>query len=476
MRPQRTSRSRTLSRRAFLAAGGAAVGGAAVAACGWPAGAGSHTGVPGGRAPVALEFWGGPNAEQRQDQVAAWNQAHPETQVTFRAVPAVGQGAEALQTFAAAVAGQTAPQVLDFDRFQVATYVNWRVFRPLDGYLTRGRAELEGFLPVALDEAYGFDKRLYGLPSSVDNRLLYWNKARFAEAGLDPETPPATWETLKAYALQLGRRDGAGRPDRLGFHPQAGQASLHLFAWQNGGGFQAPDGKTATLGLAPNVAALRWMTDLVDDLGGWPSLRALQEQWTSRPSAQHPFLSGELAMQLHLPDWAGVVLGRYSPETAFGVAAPPVRRGGDPPLTWSGGYSYVMSRETKHGDDAWELIKWLVGEGGCGVAYDGELSRARAVGGVYLPGLTGQPALDAKMFARYRTGLPAVDAVAEVALRLLPRARTRERSIAAADLWDGVLRAQGAALSGQNDPQQALEGNNALVQRALDQAWVFAPR
>ncbi|MDQ3701574.1 MAG: extracellular solute-binding protein, partial [Chloroflexota bacterium] len=443
---------------------------AAVAACTWPAGKGSHTGGPGSRVPVALEFWGGPNGEQRQDQVATWNTAHPEAQVTFRAVPAVGQGTRALRTFAAAVAGQTAPHVLDFDRFQVATYVNWQVFRPLDGYLSRDRAELERFLPVALDEAYSFDKRLYGLPSSVDNRLLYWNKAHFAEAGLDPETPPATWEALKAYALQLGRQD------RLGFHPEQGQASLHLFAWQNGGGFQAPDGKTATLGLARNTEALQWMADLVDELGGWPALQALRERWTSRPEGQHPFLTGELAMELQLPNWAGDTLGRYGPQTAFGVAAPPVRRAGDPPLTWSGGYSYVMSRETKDGDAAWELVKWLVGEEAYGVAYDGELARARTMGGMYRPGLTGQPALDDKMLARYQTGLPAVDAVADVARRLLPRTRVRERSIAAADLWDGVLRAQGEALSGQSDPQRALESNNALVQRALDQAWVFAPK
>jgi hypothetical protein len=54
--------------------------------------------------------------------------------------------------------------------------------------------------------------------------------------------------------------------------------------------------------------------------------------------------------------------------------------------------------------------------------------------------------------------------------------RFRELSVAAADLWDGATRAHTEALSGAKGVRQALEDNNALVQRALDQAWVFVPR
>ena len=57
----------------------------------------------------------------------------------------------------------------------------------------------------------------------------------------------------------------------------------------------------------------------------------------------------------------------------------------------------------------------------------------------------------------------------------MPRTRFREPSIAAADLWEGVVSAQEDAVSQAKGPAEALEQRNAAVQRALDQAWVFAP-
>jgi multiple sugar transport system substrate-binding protein len=475
-----------VSRRALLALLPAAGAGAG---CAWPGAGGASRGVQDGsgagapprpgQPPATLEFWGGPNGAQRQDQVGAWNGAHPEAQVRFSAVPAVGQGTEALRALAAAVAAGKAPQVLDFDRFQVASFANWGVFRALDDLLKRDRVDLARFAPVALEEAYGLDGRLYGLPSSVDDRLLYWNKDRFAEAGLDPERPPSTWDELATAALQTTRRDGAGALDRLGLDVGQDQATLHLFAWQNGGAFQSPDGKRATLPLPANAGALLWMADLLRAQGGAEATRRLRQRWPAADGPQHPFLSGELAMQYQLPDWAGSVLARYRPETPFGVAPPP-RRGqrgqGDEVLTWSGGYSYVVGRDAPHPAPAWAFVLWLTGEAGWRVAFDGERERARAAGGVFVPGMTGQPALDARFLEQYRPGLPALDAVLELARALLPRARVRERSIAAAELWDGVLGAQAEVLAEQAPPPEALERRNGTVQRALDQAWVFAPR
>jgi multiple sugar transport system substrate-binding protein len=394
--------------------------------------------------------------------------------VNFHTAAAVGTGVEAQRKMAAAVAANKAPHVADVDRFQIATYVNWRMFRPLDDVLKRDRVDLAAFAAPVLEEAVGLDGKTYGLPSSVDNRLLYWNKDRFAQAGLDPERPPATWDQLRAYALQLTRRGPRGGPEQLGFHPAAGQATLHPFAWQNGGAFQSPDGKAATLPLAPNQDALQWLADLTRDLGGWGALAGFRD--TSKAGAQHPFLTGELAMQYQVDGWAGDVVARHRPDFRFGVAPPPVRRDGDPPLTWSGGYSYVIGREATSADAAWDLIKWLVSEAGWTAAWDGAVARANAQAGLFVPGMTGQPALDRRLAARYQTGQPALDAVPQQAAALMEHSRFRELSVAAADLWDGATRAHTEALSGAKGVRQALEDNNALVQRALDQAWVFVPR
>src|SRR5439155_22046688 len=139
-------------------------------------------------------------------------------------------------------------------------------------------------------------------PSSLDVRLLYWNKDQYAEAGLDPERPPATWDELKDFATRLARRGRSG-VERLGFDAQAGQASLHPFAWQSGGGFQSSDGKKSTLSLPPNQLALEWLVDLTKEQGNWPAIKTFRDTWTGE--GQHPFLIGQAAMQYELDVFAG---------------------------------------------------------------------------------------------------------------------------------------------------------------------------
>lgn len=267
---------------------------------------------------------------------------------------------------------------------------------------------------------------------------------------------------------------GGGAAERLGFHPEEGQSTLHLLAWQDGGGFQSSDGRRATLPLPENAAALAWLKEVVEAQGGWPAARAVRERWRAAPS--HPFLTGELALLFQIPDWLGGVVGRGRPDLAFGTAPPPVRREGDAPTSWSGGYSFVLGREAAAPSDAWSVVRWLVGEDAVRLAAAAERRRASDAGGIYLTGSVAQPALDAALRREFRTGVSTFDAVIDAAAALLPQSRTRERSLAAAEMWDAIGTAQTRALSGQLPPDRALEELNPPVQRALDQAWALVGR
>lgn len=51
----------------------------------------------------------------------------------------------------------------------------------------------------------------WGVPVAFSTKALYWNKDLFEEAGLDPETPPATWEDVIAAAKAVTENtDSAG--------------------------------------------------------------------------------------------------------------------------------------------------------------------------------------------------------------------------------------------------------------------------
>ena len=426
------------------------------------------------RKAVSLEWWGdappATGTNQRMDQIKAWNDKYPNLQVKYGANAATGQGVEALEKFVAAIASGTAPNGLDFDRFQVATYANRKTFAALDDFIKRDKFDMKKFVPATVDEAMGLDKKTYGIPRSTDCRLLFWNKDLFREAGLDPEKAPATWDDLRQAAIRLTKKNPAGF-DRIGFHTEEGQAHFHIFGWQAGGSFQSADGKKATLTLGPNQEGLEFMTNLMKDIGPWDSLKAYRDSWGK--DAQQAFLVGQLGMVYQTNNYISTV-ARFRPDMKFGAAPPPVKKAGDKQMTWSGGFSFVVTRDAKDQDVTWELVKFLSSEEGFAAGFAGDEGRAKGSGGVFVPPMTGQPELDKKMFAKYKTNIVDVDKVPDTAVSLMQFTRFRELSIAAQYLWDGIKKSQVEAISLAKSSTQTLGENNTVVQKALDDAWATA--
>ena len=53
-----------------------------------------------------------------------------------------------------------------------------------------------------------FDGTQWGVPIAFSTKALYWNKDLFKQAGLDPDTPPKTWEEEIAFAKQITEKTG----------------------------------------------------------------------------------------------------------------------------------------------------------------------------------------------------------------------------------------------------------------------------
>ena len=50
--------------------------------------------------------------------------------------------------------------------------------------------------------------KYYGIPTNNETMAFIWNKDLFSQAGLDPETPPATWADMVAYSKQIKDKTG----------------------------------------------------------------------------------------------------------------------------------------------------------------------------------------------------------------------------------------------------------------------------
>ncbi len=83
------------------------------------------------------------------------------------------------------------------------------------GLDAEGKKWLEGFYPAFLANSRA-DGKLWSIPFQRSTAVMYYNKAAFAEAGLDPEKFPRTWAELQAAAIKLTKKDAAGKVTRWG--------------------------------------------------------------------------------------------------------------------------------------------------------------------------------------------------------------------------------------------------------------------
>jgi multiple sugar transport system substrate-binding protein len=192
--------------------------------------------------------------------------------------------------------------------------------------------------------------RRYGMPWLLGTRAVFYNRALFRRAGLDPDRPPRTWAEFRAAARAV---DALG-PDIHGFGLNAGERYVLYkkflpFAWANGGRVLTVDGKHADLDSPQNREALAFYLSL-----GPYSLREKQDV------LDRAFQEGRLGMMIS-GGWNLANIPRDAPDLDFGVALMP-RPAEDKgePVSFAGGEMLAVPREAKHPREALALARELV--------------------------------------------------------------------------------------------------------------------
>ena len=324
-----------------------------------------------------LVVWGLPSGDETKGldaQIQEFERRYPNIHVRNMSMGAGGMNPQKLMT---SIVGKVPPDLVRQDRFTIGDWASRDTFRPLDDLLNDPRSNgpndpwriiPKDYYPACWTEAVYHDK-LYAIPDSTDDRLLYWNKDCFRKAGLDPERPPRTWEELDEYTAKLTSRKPDGSFDQIGFIPVVPSFSnswFYLYSWQNDGDFMSPDGRTCTLANPKSEAALKWLTEFYQRMSGAENVMSFAS--TFQPREQDPFITGKMAMKIDTNE-AIRNLGRFGKNLDFGVAPAPVPaarlRGegefkGQPPyITWSGGFSFAIPEGSRHVPEAWLFIKWM---------------------------------------------------------------------------------------------------------------------
>jgi sn-glycerol 3-phosphate transport system substrate-binding protein len=157
-------------------------------------------------AQTEIQWWHAMGSElgERLEQIAAGFNA---TQSDYRIVPVFkGTYAETLTAGVAAFRAGQQPAIIQV--FEVGTGTMMAAqgaVYPVYQLMADQNEPFDpnGFLPSVVGYYTDPAGNMLSMPFNSSTPILYYNKDVFAKAGLDPETPPATWAEMETFSRQI---------------------------------------------------------------------------------------------------------------------------------------------------------------------------------------------------------------------------------------------------------------------------------
>lgn len=214
------------------------------------------------------------------------------------------------------------------------------------------RQWMQSFYPALMQNGM-VDGKTYGIPFQRSTIVMYYNKDAFREVGLDPETPPATWDEMVEMGKKLTKRDASGKVERWGVSiPSTGYPywMFGALAMQNGQELMNDKGDATMFDAPACVEALQFWRDL------GAKHQVMAEGTIDWGTLRQKFLEGATAMMWHTT--GNLTPVRNGASFEFGVAMlPAAKRRGSPT---GGGNFYVFKQATpEERQAALTFIKWM---------------------------------------------------------------------------------------------------------------------
>ncbi|GHE22945.1 ABC transporter substrate-binding protein [Halomonas urumqiensis] len=211
------------------------------------------------------------------------------------------------------------------------------------------REWLDSFYPGLMENGQ-VDGQTYGIPFQRSTIVLYWNKDAFEAAGLDPETPPETWDEMAEMASAVHE---ASDGEQWGVMvPSTGYPywMFQAFAFQNGHRLMSDDGTEVYFDDPAAIEALEYWVSLADEHDAMPD--GAIEWGTLRQN----FLEQSTAMIWH--STGNLTAVRNDAEFDFGVAMLPMKTQRGSP---TGGGNFYLFKDSSEAEQqaAMTFIQWM---------------------------------------------------------------------------------------------------------------------
>ena len=341
------------------------------------------------------------------DLIARFQKAHPNIHVTAQKPQgnSPNPAADTVSSVQAQLAAGSPPDVVQLGFSDLDFTVHGLGARALDDVVGRDavRRNFDGAKHpyAATARTLGdWDGKTYGVPFVFSTPVLYYNATLFQRAGLDPATPPKTWQQVKDAALAIKAKTGADGAYLDCLTKIAKDWCFQSLVRSNGGRVLTEDRRGLGFADDPAVRAVRMAQDLVGS-GASPKL--------SQQQGYEEFARGELGMILETSALQGTFSkGAQGGHWDLRAAAEPAFGDRQVVPTNSGASLFLLSADPAKQRAGWDLITFLTSE-------DAYTEIASKIG--YLPlrtGLVDDPAGLRDWAARNPLIRPNLDQLAHV--------------------------------------------------------------
>lgn len=335
------------------------------------------------------------------------------------------------QRLLTAIAGGNPPDLAHFDRFKVAQYASENSLESLTPFIERDQFEMEQYYDYASLETM-YEDEYYAIPLTTDSRLLFYNKDRFEEVGLDPDNPPASINELEDAIDRLTVFNENGNIKQMGMVPWTAQGWFYTWGWAFGGEFYDEETGELTLTDPKNVDALEWLVSFAEK---YDAATITSFDTAQGSNEMDPFNLELYSMKIDGP-FAISNIKQYNPDLNFGVTPIPTPTG-DQFSTWSGGTSLIMPKGAKNKDEAWEFMKYFGSEEG--QRTNSEIDNQMSV-------------IDTVNEDLYRD-----DPIMSEFIDILPQSNARPPIANGQFLWNQLDKMVEYAIHGRGEPEELLE-------------------
>ncbi len=299
--------------------------------------------------PVTMTMWSRSISEILQTMVDTWNETH-ENQVELTAVPSN----EFVTKMAAAIAAGEAPDIASIDLIYTPAFASEGQLLDITDWV-KELPYIDELSPAHMNLGL-YEGRNFAVPFAAEGSFIIYNVDLFEQAGLDPASPPTTWDEL----LEAARAINALGDDIYGYYYAGACAGCNAFTflpfiWASGGDVLSEDASAPTLTEDPVVREALELYRTMWEEGLMPEGASID----SGSNFTNAFAAGNIGMA----GTGAFGIRNYKvnhPELNFDVTYIPGKDGGA--ASFGGGDVVGIPSGSRYPEQAWEFISWALSD------------------------------------------------------------------------------------------------------------------